>query len=148
MASVLRYSLWPPSRTLSPLVKEDICTADPTDQPREWIYQEPAIGFVLSGHFEYRAESGVTLGVPGGVVFGNAGEHFSVRHLDTRGNKRLVVFVTKDILEEAAHSCGLADARFRVGVLPPSRSTSLMFGWMRRLALGLPDDHTQGRAAH
>lgn len=109
--------------------------AAPSAPVRDWVYDQTAIGFVLSGCFEYQAESGTNMGAPGAIVFGNAGEHFRVRHLDDRGNKRLVVVMDKGLLESAAAACGFDDARFRLPVLPPSKSTSRMFGWMRQLAL-------------
>lgn len=140
MALVQRISTWPPSECVAAgpppqhLVREDICRADPAEPLRNWVYNESAIGFVTSGWFEYRAESGCVLGAPGAVVFGNPGEHFCVRHLDLIGNKRLVISFEPSLLEEVAAACGLDETRFPAIALPPSKATASMFGRMRQLA--------------
>ncbi|HVZ99141.1 MAG TPA: AraC family transcriptional regulator [Caulobacterales bacterium] len=136
-----REAWWPLSprsgENASPLhcVREDQCAADPAASPRGWVYREASIGFVVSGCFEYHGEAGSVLGAPGLALFGNAGEHFHARHLDDRGNTRLVVCVDHAVLEEAAAALGLDEARFPALALPPSRSTTAMFGLMRRLSL-------------
>lgn len=118
-------------------VTEDQCTASAWTPPKDWVYRDAAIGFVLSGWFEYRTEGESVLAAPGAVVFGNSGEHFNVRHLDAQGNKRLVTLISNDVLEEIAEASGLK-TRFPVIALPPSQSTTRMFGWMRTVARGGP----------
>jgi AraC-like DNA-binding protein len=120
-------------------VKEDSCIAGPSDPVRDRICTDAAVGFVLSGWFEYNSEGRTAVATPGSVVFGNLGAPFFVRHLDTLGNKRLVVFFRQELLDEVAGICGLDGAQFREIALPPGKSAALMFGWMRRLALRTPD---------
>ena len=62
--------------------------ADPKAPPKDWVYDAPSIGFVLSGWFDYCVEGRSAFAAPGAVVLGNAGEQFSVRHHDTHGNRR------------------------------------------------------------
>ncbi len=134
-----KTSTWPLVPAAS-RAAHDICSADPSAPYREWTYGVSAIGFVLSGCFEYESAIGSRMGTPGSIVFGNAGDDFRVRHLDQRGNRRLVVHLRQDILSHAAEAGGLGDERFRIAVLPPTKMTSTMFGWMRRIALGLPGE--------
>jgi AraC-like DNA-binding protein len=109
---------------------EDQCAADPARPPADWIYSEASIGFVLSGWFEYATEGATVLAAPGGLVLGNAGEPFSVRHLDTIGNKRLVVSLSRDLLGEVARDADAAP-RFGATALPPSQLATRMFSMMR-----------------
>ena len=103
---------WPPSRAgRTRAVNEDGCAADPAGPVAQWTYETAAIGFVTSGWFEYASEDQTTLAAPGSVILGNAGEPFSVRHVDTRGNRRLVVSFENDVLEEVANEAGVS-ARF------------------------------------
>jgi len=103
---------------------------------RDWIYKAPAIGFVLSGWFDYLAEGRTALAAPGAVVLGNAGEQFNVRHHDTSGNKRLVVLLKQTMLEEIANGAGLDEPRFRTIALPPGADATRMYAWMRGIAQG------------
>lgn len=101
-----------------------------------WIYETPAIGFVLAGWFDYLAEGRDAFVAPGAVVLGNAGEHFSVRHHDTNGNKRLVVLMQQATLDDVANQAGLDEPRFRTVALPPGPEATRMYVWMRTLAEG------------
>jgi len=127
-------SAWPPSRAdRARPVNEDSCAADPSGPAAEWTYEDAAIGFVMSGWFEYASEDQTTLAAPGSIILGNAGEAFSVRHIDTQGNRRLVVTFERDLLEEVAHEAGVSP-RFDTIALPPSQTATRMFGHIRALA--------------
>jgi AraC family transcriptional regulator len=122
---------WPPScaeheRT----VREDACAADPSGPAAQWIYDEAAIGFVVSGWFEYASEDHSVLAAPGAVILGNAGEPFSVRHVDTHGNRRLVVTLKRELIEEVARELGV-EPRFGAIALPPGPMATRMFALMR-----------------
>jgi AraC family transcriptional regulator len=127
---------WPPALRSNAAVHEDRCAADPSTPMKDWIYKAPAIGFVLSGWFDYLAEGRAALAAPGAVVLGNAGEQFNVRHHDASGNERLVVLLEQTMLDEIANDAGLGEARFRTIVLPPGPDSTRMYAWMRGIALG------------
>jgi hypothetical protein len=57
-------------------VTEEVCIPPLRKTVREKQYARPALGVVLSGCFEYRAESDSATAVPGTVIFGNLNEHF------------------------------------------------------------------------
>jgi AraC-like DNA-binding protein len=114
-------------------LREESCSYDPGELARR-RYGRAAIGVVLSGWFEYRTEDKSVVLVPGAAVFGNEGESFTCRHRDTIGNRRLVVRFDHAFLEDIANDCGLDDAQFHAMALPPGKSSSEMFAWMRRLA--------------
>lgn len=124
---------WPPSRVeRARSVSEDRCAADPTGPAASWVYAEAAIGFVTSGWFEYASEDQSLLAAPGSVILGNAGEPFSVRHVDALGNRRLVVTFAPDLIEEVANEAGVAP-RFGAVALPPGQTATRMFALMRAL---------------
>jgi AraC-like DNA-binding protein len=126
---------WPPSRAdrTRDAVNEDSCAADPAGPVAQWTYETAAIGFVTSGWFEYASEDRTALAAPGSVILGNAGEPFSVRHVDARGNRRLVVSFERTLLEEVANEAGLCP-RFENIALAPSRTATRMFGLIRGLS--------------
>ena len=117
---------------------EEGCVGNPLRPEREKYYHLPALGYVLSGWFDYRAQTGSATAVPGMLIFGNAGEHFHCRHNDTLGNRRLVAVFNNTFLEEIAEACGLDNARFRTVATPPGKAAAASFGRMRRLALKGP----------
>jgi AraC family transcriptional regulator len=138
--AVTDASSWPPSRTERARgVNEDRCAADPTGPAASWVYAEAAIGFVTSGWFEYSSEDQSLLAAPGSVILGNAGEPFSVRHVDTLGNRRLVVTLTHDVIEEVANEAGVSP-RFNAIALPPGQAATRMFALMRALEKGGQDN--------
>jgi AraC-like DNA-binding protein len=117
------------------------CRADPAAVPVERRYAGPSIGVVISGGVDYRAQSGRGAAGPGAIVFGNAGEAFSCRHLDAGGARRAVMALSAEVLAEVARDCGLDDPAFAVAVLPPSRRAAPLYGAVRRAAAGaLPED--------
>jgi AraC family transcriptional regulator len=120
-------------------VTEEACIPSPHRRVREKQYARPALGVVLSGCFEYRAQSASATAVPGTVIFGNLDEHFCCRHRDAGGNRRLVVTFDGDYLEEIAAGSGLSHARFPVTVVPPGRISALVFGRICRLARSRAD---------
>lgn len=125
---------WPPSRTdRTRSVGEDSCAADPNGPAAEWKYGDAAIGFVMSGWFEYASEDQMTLAAPGSVILGNAGEPFTVRHIDTLGNRRLVATFPRHLLEEVANDANVSP-RFDAIALPPSQTATRMFGLIRALS--------------
>lgn len=125
---------WPPSRAdRTRAVNEDGCAADPGGPPAEWAYETAAVGFVVSGWFEYASEDQTTLATPGSVILGNAGAPFSVRHVDPHGNRRLVVSFEHSLLEEVANETGVS-SRFETIALPPCQTATRMFGLIRALS--------------
>ncbi len=126
MSLASTYAPWRPGRA----VGEHRCSSDPAKPPPHWIYDDAAIGFVLSGWFEYASEDACVLAAPGAVILGNAGEAFSVRHFDTLGNRRMVATLRREVLEEVARDCGVAP-RFGAIALPPGRAATRLFSLMR-----------------
>jgi AraC-like DNA-binding protein len=116
-------------------LREEGCMSGPEEPAWEKRYGRAAIGVVLTGWFKYRTESSRSVvAVPGAAVLGNEGERFTCHHLDTAGNRRLVVRFEHDFLADVANDCGLDDTRFHAAALPPGKSSAEIFGWMRRLA--------------
>jgi AraC family transcriptional regulator len=125
---------WPPTRaTAHAAVGVDRCAADPKAPPKDWVYDAPSIGFVLSGWFDYCVEGRSAFAAPGAVVLGNTGEHFSVRHHDTHGNRRAFAVLPPGLLEEVANAEQLDEPRFTTITLPPSPSTTRMLSWLRAI---------------
>jgi AraC family transcriptional regulator len=120
-------------------VTDEVCIPSPRGRVREKQYARPALGVVLSGCFEYRAESAFATAVPGTIIFGNLDEHFCCRHRNAGGNRRLVVTFDGDYLEEIAAGCGLSHARFPVAVAPPGKISAVVFGRICRLARNSAD---------
>jgi len=131
-----KLTAWPPTPPSRTGVQEDRCAADPTAPLKDWIYKTPAIGFVLSGWFDYLAEGRAALAAPGAIVLGNAGEHFNVRHHDDTGNTRLVVLLKQTMLDDIANDAGLDAPRFSTTTLAPGPDATRMYVWMRGIALG------------
>jgi AraC family transcriptional regulator len=123
-------------------VGEETCSPSPRKQVREKRYVQPAMGVVLSGSFEYRAQNGAATAVPGTVILGNRAEYFRCQPRDGMGNRRQVVQFRQEFLNEVAASCDLAAARFQVAAIPPGRFSGAVFGAMRRLALN-KEDHEE-----
>jgi AraC family transcriptional regulator len=101
---------------------------------RERRYPQPALGIVLSGSFEYRANGASATAVPGALVMGNADEAFSCRHLERGGNRRQVAKFATRFLGEVALDLGLDEPTFRATVVPPGELAAKGFGIMQRLA--------------
>jgi AraC family transcriptional regulator len=120
-------------------VGEQMCIPSPHHGVREKRYAQSAMGVVLSGSFEYRAQNGAATAVPGTVILGNCAEYFCCHPKDGIGNRRQVVQFRQDFLNEVADSCGLTAARFQVAAIPPGRFSGAVFGAMRRLALNKED---------
>ncbi len=116
-------------------VREDICVGVTGEASRPRAYEDAAIGFMLKGGFEYRVGSRAMLCGPGGVILGNRGEDFSVRHFDESANKRLVTTFPSALIEEVAAAAERGAHQFSVWHIPPGQIASRMFGWMRRLSL-------------
>jgi AraC family transcriptional regulator len=130
---------WPPGgaeRVSS--IREDACAADPAGPPARWVYGKAAIGFVTRGSFEYASGDRAVLAAPGAVILGNAHEEFSVRHVDARGNRRLVVTLADDLLEDVANDAGVAPS-FGAIALPPGRTATHLFALMRAIERGDAD---------
>jgi AraC family transcriptional regulator len=120
-------------------VGEEACLPSPRKRVAEKRYAQPALGVVLSGSFDYRAQNGSATAVPGTVILGNRAEYFRCHPRDCIGNRRQVVHFHEDFLAEVADSCGLPAARFKVAAIPPGRYSAAVFGAMRRLALHRED---------
>lgn len=116
---------------------EERCLPSP-DRAREKQYADAAIGVVLSGWVDYRAQGGMATAVPGTAIFGNPGEWFSCLRLGEGGNRRLVAYFDPGFVEEVAGDCGLDRAAFPSAALAPSGATARVFGWLRRMALQGP----------
>jgi AraC family transcriptional regulator len=120
-------------------VEEQRCVPVPQVRGREKRYAQPALGVVVSGSFEYRAQNGAATAVPGTVILGNRAEYFRCHPRDCAGNRRQVVTFGQTFLDEVAESCGLTAARFQVAAIPPGRFSGAIFGSMSRLALQRED---------
>lgn len=113
-----------------------------SDQARayEKMYGRPALGVVLAGSFEYRSQTGGEIVSPGALLFGNTGERFTCRHVDDRGNRRAVLYLAPELLEEIAADQGIDDPRFTTAALPPTRELTRIYGGVRRAAAGHADE--------
>jgi len=120
-------------------VGEEVCFPSPRNRVTEKRYVQAALGVVLSGSFDYRAQNGAATAVPGTVILGNGAEYFRCHPRDCVGNRRQVVHFHQDFLAEVADDCGLLAARFQVATIPPGRFSAAVFGGMRRLALQRED---------
>jgi AraC-like DNA-binding protein len=121
------------------------CAADPYAPAAEKRYAGPALGVVISGAVDYRSQTGRAIAVPGSIVFANAGEHFSCRHLQAGGNRRAVLALDPLTLSEVADDCGVGEPRFAAAAMPPSRRSAALYGAVRRAAAGgLPDEAVIG----
>jgi len=130
-------SVWQPTKQAScASVGMDRCAADPKAPAKDWVYAGPAIGFVLSGWFDYRVEGRTAFAAPGAVVLGNAGEHFQVHHHDTNGNRRVFAMLPQALLDDVANAEQLDTPRFTTIAMPPSSSTTRMLGWLRAMKHG------------
>ncbi len=116
------------------------CRAEAYARPVEMRYASPAIGAVISGAFDYRSQTGAGAGAPGAIVFGNAGELFECRHLNTAGNRRAVVALSAELMAEVCADCGYDAPSFGLAVLPPSRRAAPLYGALRRAAAGALDE--------
>jgi len=96
-------------------------------------YSRPAIGVVHSAPFDYSAESGAAMAVPGTILFGNAGEHFTCRHSGNAHNHRSVIAFNPALIEEAADAAGQATAAFRLAALPPGPRSAPLHAAILRL---------------
>jgi AraC-like DNA-binding protein len=96
-------------------------------------YHGPIFGVVEAGAFQYRCETGEAIVAPGSILFGNAGESFGCAHLDDRGNRRSVVAITADLLEEAAAEAG-AQPRFSTAIFAPGPQNLAMQASIRQVA--------------
>jgi len=112
------------------------CVSNPHAPAAERLYVGPALGVVISGAVDYRSQTGRATAVPGSIVFANAGEYFSCRHLQAGGNRRAVLALDPQTLNEIADGCGLDEAVFTVAALPPSRRGAALYGAIRRAATG------------
>jgi AraC family transcriptional regulator len=98
------------------------------------LYRDAAVGFVMSGWFEYRSRGDAMTAVPGALVFGNCGEQFSIHNRDCPANRRLVVRYDGRYLDEVAAAHGLDGPQFRAAALPPCKEAAVVFARMRALA--------------
>jgi AraC family transcriptional regulator len=112
------------------------CRGEADEPPLEMCYASPAIGAVISGVFDYRSQTGAGAGGPGAIVFGNGGEAFQCRHLDSVGNRRAVVALSAELMAEVACDCGYDGPTFGLAILPPSRRAAPLYGALRRAAAG------------
>jgi AraC family transcriptional regulator len=96
-------------------------------------YHGPIFGVVEAGAFKYRCETGEAIVAPGSILFGNAGESFGCAHLDDKGNRRSVVAIAEDLLEEAAAEAG-APPRFATAIFAPGPHSLAMQAAIRRIA--------------
>jgi AraC family transcriptional regulator len=128
----------PALSTATPLYAagEARCQPGPDGAVPERRYAGPAIGAVIRGVFDYRAQNGRGLAAPGSIVFANGGETFSCRHLDSAGNRRAVIALNPQTLKEVANDCGFEDPSFDVAVLPASRRATAFYGAIRKAAAG------------
>jgi AraC-like DNA-binding protein len=138
-AQILKYP-----RNLDPgfgtyCVREEKSVSTGFYAPADYQYGTAGIGFVMSGWFDYRGHAGAATCVPGTLLFANRDEYFSVNHLDASGTRRLVAWYDNAFLEQIAEAYGLDKAEFQAVALPPGKSASNAFAWMRAMAAGSGD---------
>ncbi len=98
------------------------------------IYSEFGVAVVLSGIFEYLSEGNSEIAVPGTRVFANKNEAFTCGHLCTEGNRRIVLFLSGELIAAIADDLALDAPRFRATAEPPSQSTPVISGLLLRIA--------------
>jgi len=124
------------------------CHSTPYDGPRESQYACPSIGVVVSGVFAYRSPTGMAEARPGTLLFGNAGEEFTYRYVDSRDVRRSVIALDGGLLAEVANDCGCDAAAFPVVGLVAGRASAPLYAAVRRLvSADQPDEEAIVRLA-
>jgi AraC-like DNA-binding protein len=110
------------------------CRSAPYGGRLESQYACPSIGVVVAGQFDYRSPTGMAEARHGTLLFGNAGEAFTYRYVDTRDVRRSVVALDQGLLAEVANDCGCETPAFPVAGLVAGRATAPLYAAVRRLA--------------
>jgi AraC family transcriptional regulator len=116
------------------IVEDVICTCGPQDQPFEEQHSTVSIAVVVSGSFQYRADSrmgaGSELMTPGALLLGNAGQYFECRHTHGAGDRCISFRYRLDYFASLAADLGANDSTspFCVARVPPLRSLSPVVG--------------------
>jgi AraC family transcriptional regulator len=109
------------------------CHSAPYGGRLESQYACPSIGVVVAGQFDYHSPTGMAEARPGTLLFGNAGEEFTYRYVDSRDVRRSVVALDGGLLAEVADDCGCEAAAFPVSGLAAGRATAPLYAAVRRL---------------
>lgn len=117
------------------------CKPCPDEQNSSGVYTEFGVAVVLSGTFEYRSEGQWCQAIPGALLFANRGEVFSWRHQDPDGDRRVVLFLSDDLIGRLAEDLSLDPARFQAAAAPPSKLTPIILGLFSRIARQAPDSY-------
>jgi AraC family transcriptional regulator len=105
-------------------IADVVCTAGPRDRPFEEQHGWSSVAVVLSGSFQYRSPAGNALMVPGALLLGNAGDHFTCRHDHGTGDRCVVFWYAPSRLERLLHEAGSRRGRFRSARIPPLRAVA------------------------
>lgn len=103
-------------------VSDVVCHAGPSDRPFEEQFSETCVAIVVGGTFQYRTSAGHELMMPGALLLGNAGDHFTCGHEHGVGDRCLSFSYTPEFCETVRAGAGIAKSRFQRPRLAPARA--------------------------
>lgn len=120
-------------------VADVVCTAGPRDRAFEELHESVTVAIVVSGTFQYRADSGCDVMTPGSILLGNAGRPFECGHEHGTGDRCLSFQFSREYFERLAADAGgtRAGRTFEALRLPPLRPLSAL---VARTSAGLSVD--------
>jgi hypothetical protein len=101
-----------------------VCTAGPEDQPFEEQFSNACVAIVVHGTFQYRTSAGRELMMPGALLLGNAGDHFTCGHEHGVGDRCISFSYTPEFYESVRVGAGIGKSRFKTPRLAPTRALS------------------------
>ena len=102
-------------------VRDVVCDHGPHDRAFTEEHADTAIAAVMEGSFQYRAQAGSAVLVPGALLLGNAGSCFECGHEHAQGDRCLAFHFTPAFFESiAAGVPGVRKARFSCASMPPT----------------------------
>jgi AraC family transcriptional regulator len=101
-----------------------VCTAGPQDRPFEEQFSETCVAIVVRGTFQYRTSGGRELMMPGALLLGNAGDHFTCGHEHGVGDRCVSFSFSPEFCERVKAGAGISRPRFQTPRLAPSRALS------------------------
>ncbi|HEY6400513.1 MAG TPA: AraC family transcriptional regulator [Blastocatellia bacterium] len=116
-----------------------VCASGPQDQPFEEQHSQTCVAIVVGGTFQYRTSTGRELMLPGALLLGNAGDHFTCGHEHGVGDRCVSFSYTQEFCERFRTGAGLVKSRFKTPRLAPTRALSPLVS--RALELLAGADH-------
>jgi AraC-like DNA-binding protein len=117
-------------------VSDVVCTAGPEDQPFEEQFSQTCVAIVVRGTFQYRSSVGRELMMPGALLLGNAGDHFTCGHEHGVGDRCVSFSYTPEFCEKVKAGAGTTRSCFQTPRLPPVRVMSPLVSRASELLAG------------